>query len=85
MGSELPANTAAAIDQWFIELQRLVKNLSVFSQNYPRGVCVLTEKSRNPLKHLERARRIERPTLTLATSDDDEDDLWYRPIWPDFP
>lgn len=51
-------NTAAAIDQWFVELQRLVKNREGFSQNYPRRVRVLTEKISQPIETLGAGERI---------------------------
>jgi len=66
MGSGYLENTAATIDQWFVELQRLVKNWVAFSQNYPRCVRVLTEKVSQPIEILGAANGFEPSTLTLA-------------------
>ena len=64
---EYLTTAAAAIDSWFVALQLKVQKRALFSQGFLKSARGRRKKSAKPLKSLERARRIERPTLTLAT------------------
>ncbi len=59
------ATAAAAIDAWFARAQLLTEQ-PLFSRGIPESIRVRMEKTAQAIENLERARRIERPTLTLA-------------------
>ena len=82
-------NAAAAIDAWFVDMQRRAKTRSLLTQGFNKSAPIqrrrrVIERTKS-LKIVVGATGIEPVTPTMSTSNEDEENLWFRPIWPDFP
>lgn len=78
-------NASKATDTWFATMQKKVRNRELFPRVIPESSVYRQREWAKSLKTVVGATRIEPVTPTMSTSNDLEENLWFRPIWPDFP